>query len=109
MCDVTTCYYKGFALNRETVMVSNLYDRHTISSVNISCNILYVVIRVPKRKAPIYEIGALPGKNHPCSAFARRLKLSIRKTPCQAETSFLGRFLNLSGEGQVTIECLQNL
>jgi len=51
----------------------------------------------PKKKAPIYEIGAIPGKNHPCSGFGRCLKLSIRKTLCKAETSSLGGFLNLSG------------
>ena len=76
-------------LIHETLIVSAWYDRYTISSVNISCNILYIVIWVTtNKKAPIYEIGAIPGKNHPCSGFGRLAKLSIVGTLCQAEWVF---------------------
>jgi hypothetical protein len=82
-------------------MVSNRYDRHTISSVNISCNILYVVICATKKKAPIYEIGAIPGKNHPCSGFGRWLKLSIRKNPVSSRNVFPREiFKSIRGKGR---------
>jgi len=41
----------------ETAMVSNWYGRHTISSVNISCNILYIVISVENKKPQFMRSG----------------------------------------------------
>ena len=61
---------------------------YTISSVNISCNIPYIVVKAARKKAPIYEIGAIPGKNHPCSSFGRCLKLSIRENPVSSRSVF---------------------
>jgi len=46
------------------------------------------VVKATNKKAPIYEIGAIPGKNHPCSSFGRCLKLSIRENPVSSRSVF---------------------
>jgi hypothetical protein len=55
---------------------------------------------VTHKKAPIYEIGAIPGKNHPCSGFGRCLKLSIRKNAVSSRRVFPREiFKSIRGRG----------
>ena len=89
-------------LIHETLIVSTSYDKYTISSINISCNILYIVICVTANKKPQFmRLGQYRVKITRAVVLEDSQDIAWGEPCVKRSESFLGRFLNLTGEGQV--------